>query len=483
MGLLTFTSRSGDGVRTPAVAGTFYPADADELRREVESYLQRAKAPEVKEPILAALAPHAGYHYSAQVAAYVHQAIRDVPFDTLVVIGHDSHAKGIVAILPKAKTFTTPLGEVAVDTELAKAMVEHSRRIIYHEPAHARDHTIEVHLPFLQVLGRTCQVLPVLFGEPTVEHVEALVEALRTCRGDRRLFILASTDLCHYPPAQVARELDAKTLDKVKGLDPKELFSYLDEHRSGRHGVQTAMCASGGVATAIEYAKADGNAEFRLLKTANSGDVGGDQGRVVGYAAGLFVRAPAAKKEAGFSLPKDVCQELLALARRRIETAVDGERLDYQPPAAMAKVMREPAAVFATLHLKGRLRGCIGTTVAREPLWQAVYGMAHSAAFHDPRFAAVTRAEVGDLHIEISVLSPPVPVKGPDDIVPKKHGVIVHRGHQSGLFLPQVWEQLPDKEEFLTILCQQKAHLPGNAWRDGSAQLSVFTVFAFAENE
>jgi AmmeMemoRadiSam system protein B len=201
------------------------------------------------------------------------------------------------------------LGEVPVDTKLAKALAQHDRRIVFHEPAHVRDHTIEVHLPFLQVLGRDCQVLPVLFGEPSIDHVRALLAALQACQGERRLFILASTDLCHYPPAELARELDAKTLDKVATLDPKELLSYLGNHRSGQHGVQTAMCASGGVATAMGYARNGGEAEFRLLKTGNSGDTGGDRSRVVGYAAGVFVRRSEARKEAAFSLPKDVCQD------------------------------------------------------------------------------------------------------------------------------------------------------------------------------
>lgn len=488
MGLFSFGHQADGQVRQPAVAGTFYPSNADELRREVQAYLDAADVPPVKGEILAAMAPHAGYRYSAAIAAYVHKAIADVPFDTLVVIGHDAHAKGIVALLPRAQEFVTPLGRVPVDTELAKALTEKDRRIIYHEPSHARDHTIEVHLPFLQVQDRTCQVLPVLFGEPSVEHCTAFAQALGDCAGKRRLFVLASTDLCHYPTSELAHELDAETLAKVKAFDLPGLLEYLSHHQSGAHGVQTAMCASGGVGTAMLFAQAGGADTYQILKTANSGDVSGDTSRVVGYAAGIFLWATAEGEEhgtdeKGFSLPDPVCRELLALARKRIETAAARETLDYTPPEGLRAQMEEPTAVFVTLHKRGRLRGCIGTTVARDPLWKAVYELAHSAAFRDPRFPPVTAAEVTDLHIEISVLSPLTPVANADAIIPGKHGVVVREAFQTGLFLPQVWEQLPDKDEFLTVLCEQKAHLPGNAWRDGKAELSVFAVFAFEEEK
>ena len=204
---------------------------------------------------------------------------------------------------------------------------------------------------------------------------------------------------------------------------------------------------------------------------------------MVGYAAAVFLRAAPVGEEKGFTLPDAVCQELLALARRRITTATAKEAWAYTPPEPLRQELEQPAAVFVTLHKRGQLRGCIGTTVARDPLWKAVYDLAHSAAFRDPRFPPVTAAEVPDLHLEISVLSPLTPVDSADAILPGQHGVVVREGFHTGLFLPQVWEQLPEKEEFLTVLCEQKAHLPGNAWRDGRAELSIFTVFAFEEKE
>ena len=134
-----------------------------------------------------------------------------------------------------------------------------------------------------------------------------------------------------------------------------------------------------------------------------------------------------------------------------------------------------------TLHKNGRLRGCIGTTAPRDPLWKIVEYMAYAAAFDDPRFSKVTADEVDDLHIEISVLSPMKLAKSSDEIVPFKHGVMVRQGHNSGLFLPQVWEQIPDKKRFMGYLCEEKAGLDYDAWKSPETKIYLFTVFAFEE--
>ena len=143
--------------------------------------------------------------------------------------------------------------------------------------------------------------------------------------------------------------------------------------------------------------------------------------------------------------------------------------------------MLENAAVFVTLHEHGRLRGCIGTLVPHRPLYLTVAEFAYAAGFEDPRFQPVTEEELPELDLEVSVLSPLRRIASAEEIVPGKHGVVVTRGRQSGVFLPQVWEQLPRKEDFLSYLCAEKAGLPPDAWRDAGTTLEVFTVFAFGE--
>ncbi len=139
------------------------------------------------------------------------------------------------------------------------------------------------------------------------------------------------------------------------------------------------------------------------------------------------------------------------------------------------------AAVFVTLTKNGRLRGCIGTVVAQQPLIDAVMDMAVGAACNDPRFPRVTPEELKITKIEISVLSPMEKIASHEDILPGVHGVVVRKGARSGLFLPQVWESLPQKNDFLSELCSQKAGIPPDAWKDPSTELYIFTVFKFEE--
>lgn len=495
--LFSGSSRADENgkVRPACVAGAFYPGNPDALRREIEGYLSRVSEAPPDARIVAAVAPHAGYRYSAQVAAHVHKAIAGTPFDTIVIIGHDAHARGIVAILSDVTAFETPLGRVPVDASMVARLVQADKGIIIHNRAHERDHTIEVHLPFLQVTHKDFRVVPVMFGDPTAANCRIFADALSEAAEGKNIFVLASTDLSHYPTYTDACRLDGKTIEALESFDLDALLKHLHEAvgDSAYANVETAMCASGGVGTAMLFAKARGANAIRRLAYANSGDVpGGDRSRVVGYVAALMLApsetaaapAPApvpARENTGFSLSEAVQKELLSLARRRIRADLDKRSLDYLPPQELQVELNQPAPVFVTLQKKGRLRGCIGMTSPRGELWRAVYEMAHAAAFEDYRFSPVTRSELDDLHIEISVLSPLRKVASGDEIVPHEHGVVVQRSGRRGLFLPQVWEHFDDKDGFMGELCAQKAHLPRDAWKDPATELFVFTVFAFEE--
>ncbi|NLF17845.1 MAG: AmmeMemoRadiSam system protein B [Lentisphaerae bacterium] len=497
--------------RPAAVAGTFYSENPAELRSDVEAYLAAVTATPPAGEVLAILVPHAGYRYSAAVAAHGYKALEGSSFDTAVIIGHDAHARGLVAILSDAEAFETPLGPVAVDRDLVAGLVEENQSIVVHNEVHRRDHTIEVQLPFLQVVLPDCRIVPVLFGEPNPATCRAFAEAILRRRGSRRLVVIASTDLTHYPTGETSARVDHDTMYRVAAQDLPALFTHLKD--AVRHGaddnIQTAMCASGGVGTALEVARAGGPVAVKVLHQANSGAVpGGDTRRVVGYAAAVITRADAATADAtvaeataaapapaataaepepaepvepAFTVAPEVRRALLALARRRITAAVRRESWEAPPPAELAEAVGQPAAVFVTLHRQGRLRGCIGMTEARLPLWQAVQDMAFSAAFKDWRFTPLGLEELHEISIEISVLSPLTEVPSADAVRPRHHGVVIRRDGRSGLFLPQVWEQIPEKDAFLSVLCKEKAGLPADAWKDPATTLLVFTVVAFSE--
>ena len=167
---------------------------------------------------------------------------------------------------------------------------------------------------------------------------------------------------------------------------------------------------------------------------------------------------------------------LLQLAHRAIEFAHNGRKLDLKPPT---EHLAETRGAFTTLHLNGKLRGCIGYVVPTHSLYRTVAETAQAAAFDDPRFSPITAGEAAGLEIDISVLSPLVPIR-PEDVVVGKHGLLVSQARRRGVLLPQVPLELGwDRETFLTHTCK-KAGLPAEAWLQG-AEIQAFTAEVFGE--
>ncbi len=179
-------------------------------------------------------------------------------------------------------------------------------------------------------------------------------------------------------------------------------------------------------------------------------------------------------------------KRLLRLARETIKKRLLGEGMDTieEPDGSLL----EKRGVFVTLHKKGNLRGCIGHIIGQMPLWQGVKENALNAAFSDPRFPPLSPEELKEIDIEISVLTPPIPLRYESveellqKLVPGRHGVIIKKGPYQATFLPQVWEQLPDKEEFLSHLCM-KASLPPYEWKKGTLEVYTYEVHNFAEGD
>lgn len=172
---------------------------------------------------------------------------------------------------------------------------------------------------------------------------------------------------------------------------------------------------------------------------------------------------------------------LLSAARQSIERVLAGQRPEVNDAEA-DDVLRRPAGAFVTLRTHdGELRGCIGSIVAREPLLRAVITSAINAAFRDPRFHSVTAAEMPDLDLEISVMGPIERVQDVEDIVPGRDGLIISRGHNAGLLLPQVATEYGwDRDTFLAQTCV-KAGLPPGAWRDAATRIEKFSAEVFGE--
>ena len=281
-------------VRPPCVAGAFYPGSPSQLREDVSELINGSPEDAGKGTVVAAMAPHAGYVFSGNVAGMTFQQLKDLDADTVVIIGHDARGDAVAYVCP-VDFYQTPLGRVPVDTDMVKAILSYHPGIRPETSMHAREHTVEVQLPFLQTLGKDCKIVPLLFGNPTAENCRILAEAIRKAGAGKKVFVLASTDMSHYPTYEQACELDRSTLEIIRSMDVDRLFLHLAQRERDAGGkLSTAMCARGGVGTAILFAKEHGATEARVLQYANSGDAPvGDKRRVVGYGSVLFVRPEA----------------------------------------------------------------------------------------------------------------------------------------------------------------------------------------------
>jgi len=232
---------------------------------------------------VALIAPHAGLKYSGPVAACAYQLLRGRAFDLAVLVG-PSHFVGFEGVaVYRDGAFETPLGLVPVDEDAAAALM-HSTSVVHEDDsAHAREHSLEMQLPFLQRVAPGVPILPLVMGYQTEATVNALAGGLAAALRDRPVLLVASSDLSHYHPADVAARLDRVVLDLVSAFDTDRLQATLDaepEH----------ACGGGPVVAVMRAARQLGATDSRILQYADSGDVSGDKSSVVGYVAAAIGR-------------------------------------------------------------------------------------------------------------------------------------------------------------------------------------------------
>ncbi|RLA85180.1 MAG: hypothetical protein DRG31_03630 [Deltaproteobacteria bacterium] len=468
-------------IRESAIAGTWYPGDPKILRRQIEGFLSHAEVPPLEGELLALIAPHAGYMYSGQVAAYAYKLLLGKKYDTVVIISpsHYVYFRG-VSIYPRGG-FRTPLGVVRVQERFCKRLMDVCPLVDDIPQAHTREHALEIQLPFLQVVLGDFGLVPLVMGEQdnrTVrELAKGLVEVIR--HEGKRVLLIASTDLSHFYPYERAVALDRIILEHVEALDPEGLMRDLESKRC-------EACGGGPMVSAMMAAKALGANKGVVLKYANSGDVTGDRTSVVGYMSAALLKLsedPDPLEEEYLGLSEEEKRTLLEIARTVIESRALGKPIPEF--SVTSPKLKEPRGVFVTIKKHGQLRGCIGYVRGIKPLWEAVVDMAQAAAFEDPRFPPVRPEELKDLEIEISVLTPLKEIRGsPEEILRRikigEHGLMIERPpYHSGLLLPQVAVEYGwDPQTFLEETCF-KAGLPPDAWRDPSSRIYIFGAEIF----
>lgn len=271
--------------RPAAVAGTWYPGVAGALARDVESYLDRAPA-WTSGRIRAVVAPHAGLMFSGGVGACAYKAAATCRYEVAVLVG-PSHFFGFdgVALYPDG-AFATPLGDVAIDERGARSIA--ASPVVRSLPsAHAREHSLEMQLPFLRTLLPGVPIVPLLMGHQTRETIGALGQALAQAFGNREALLVASSDLSHYFDAATAQSLDARVQGYLTAFDPDGLLEYFAQYPDHERGRYVA-CGGGPVISVMMAAQALGARNGRVLRYAHSGEVSGDNDGVVGYVAAAF---------------------------------------------------------------------------------------------------------------------------------------------------------------------------------------------------
>jgi len=259
------------------------------------------------------------------------------------------------------------------------------------------------------------------------------------------------------------------------------------------------MCGLGAVTSVMIAAKKLGADKLKVLKESTSAEAGGDESRVVGYLSAVMVRdgrnpvlprtdSSGTVRKGGVEESKEMEEllntkqrkELLKLARDTITFYLDeGKPLERD---SSDETLQEVMGVFVTLRQNHQLRGCIGNIIGTKPLYFGVRDMAIAAATQDFRFKTVTKDELKDIDIEISVLSPLKQITDTDEIILGKHGVLVRDAYRSGVYLPQVATETGwSRDEFMNSLCGQKAGMDSGAWKNGKCDIYIFSAEVFGE--
>jgi AmmeMemoRadiSam system protein B/AmmeMemoRadiSam system protein A len=478
------------GVREPAVAGQFYPEERARLAAAVDGFMEDAVAADGNRPI-AIVVPHAGYVYSGQVAADGWRQAAAQAYDTIVLLGtnHTSGDLRRVSVFP-GSGLRTPLGVAPIDQALTAALLKDADTTVADASAHLREHSIEVHVPFVQRLFPKATVVAAIVPGGEGGLPARFGRTLGRVLANRRALIVASSDLSHYPSAGDAVAVDRRTLEAMATLDVGRFRAAADGQLTrGVKELVTCACGEAPVAAAMTAAVLLGATRGRVVSYANSGDLPvGEPDRVVGYGAVAFSAGPAgvdtsalvrpSPSPAQDLLPAGDRAVLLGLARRTITRYLQSGMLPLGRPLSAG--VERSQGVFVTLRKKGELRGCIGQMTPSGPLRRLVGTMAYAAAFEDPRFSKVQAGEMKDIEIEISLLTPFREVPSASAILPGRDGVLLQKGRASAVFLPQVaTEEGWGRDELLDNLCV-KAGLARGCWQSG-AKLSTFQAEIFKE--
>jgi len=457
-------------VRFPSVAGQFYPRNEGDLQTMADEFLSVAKQKTGKANYSSQIliVPHAGWEYSGQTAAFGFTQIGNSDFKKVILVGPSHQAFFEGAAIDDSDYWQTPLGQVAVDKTLTNKILAPQEGIAANREAHKNEHCLEVELPFLQVVLSDFKIVPILIGQASESTLELLAQEI-AANFDEKTLLVISSDLSHYPDIETARVVDQQTVEAILSGSKDKFVEILKKLTDEYSQVDTFACGREAIKVGLMAAEELGILEGKLLAKTNSGEVTGQTDRVVGYAAIGFYKKfkiqnskfkiESQKSKIEEELDEDQQKTLLKIARQTLESYLkNGET----PKISIDdEALNQKRGVFVTLKRDGQLRGCMGNFFSQKPLYREVADMAISAAVHDSRFSPLQYNELGNIKIEISVLSPMEKINSLDEIELGKHGVYLKYGARTAT--------------------SQKAGLPADCYLDPDTELFVYTAQVFKE--
>lgn len=469
-------------VRPASMAGSWYPGDAEALARQVDELLAKAAPAAVAGKPLAVIAPHAGYAYSAPVAAAGYSTLKGHTYERVIILAFSHrHAGGYQGIdVPGDLTaYETPLGQVPIDREACDRLLRHD--LFLSKPEVGRDeHSLELQLPLLQRVLGEFRLVPLLVGRMSTEDYAKAAEAIVALL-DGKTLVVASSDFTHfgrrfgYEPFK--DDLPEKLTELADSAAAPVLKCDFDGFVDHVEKTKDTICGRGPISLMLRILSMHGGALGVRTAFDTSGKLTGDWSNSVTYQSFVFTPRPG-------TLDEQTRTKALELARRTVEATLKGEKPARPKADVLPKGLQEDGTCFVTLKNHGRLRGCIGNMAASGPFYESVMDYA-VAACHDGRFVRnpVTASELDELDIEISYLTPMKRVEDVKNVVVGQHGLWIKRGFRRGVLLPQVaYERGWTREHFLAETCR-KAGLPPDAWKQDDTEIHSFEAEVFGEEK
>ncbi len=416
-------------IKEPTVANMFYTGDKEDLKLHIEYFKNESKNL-YRYHTRAVIVPHAGLIYSGRVA---YEGISQIDKNVKnLFIFAPSHRVGFDGIALSSYDFwRTPLGEIELNQDICKALSEKYEAIFYDE-AIAQEHSIEVEVPIIQSIFSDVKIIPVLIGKEQPAKIRDIIE--NYYQNPENGFVISS-DLSHFLTDEKAQEIDKTTAQMIESGN---ISNFKFEQ----------ACGAVGIAGLVEFSNKNHFSMIRI-DMSNSSETSEDKSRVVGYGSWFLYEG-----DKNHFIGQYWSDFVIGLCRLMIKSSFEKKTMQISYP----QVFDQWGACFVTLEKDGHLRGCIGSIVAHQPLITDLIQHARDAAFNDRRFKPVTEDEIDSLKINVSILTDPRRINFVSEqdlinkIVPGRDGIIIKDGDKQAVYLPSVWEEIPDKKEFLKSL-------------------------------